>query len=308
VSSAPRDSIGAVAFALPCPADLCHLLAEGREQGFLAGALIGAALLDSELDAEQIEELLDACSECGIEILEDEGPTPVATGTDEELPAKLDLSVKSASSDPVRLYMREIAKVPLLSGVEEVSLARRIEHHDMDAKRKLTEANLRLVVSVAKRHLNRGLPLLDLIQEGNLGLIRAVEKFDYRKGYKFSTYATWWIRQAITRGLADQARTIRLPVHINETLNKLIRAQRQLLHDSGREPTPEELAAEMGTTPQKVRELLKASREPVSLQTPVGDEGRRCSASSWPTQTRPRRRQRWTGCCRMRISISSSRC
>jgi RNA polymerase primary sigma factor len=262
-----------VAFLLPCPPDLCRLLAEGREQGFLEGSLIAAALEESELGVEQVEELLAACSECGIEVLEEEAPATALPGLEEELPAKLDLSVKTASSDPMRLYLKAIAKVPLLSAVEEVSLAKRIERRDMDAKRQLIEANLRLVVSVAKRHVNRGLPLLDLIQEGNLGLMRATEKFDYRRGFKFSTYATWWIRQAITRGLADQSRTIRLPVHITESLHKLIFVQRQLLQDTGRDATPEEIAAEMKVTEKKVRELLKASREPVSLQTPVGEEG-----------------------------------
>jgi RNA polymerase primary sigma factor len=178
----------------------------------------------------------------------------------------------SLADDPVRMYLKEIGKVPLLTAEEEVSLAKRIERRDMDAKRKLIEANLRLVVSIAKRYVGRGMLFLDLIQEGNLGLIRAVEKFDYRKGYKFSTYATWWIRQAITRAIADQARTIRIPVHMVETINKLIRVQRQLLQDIGREPTPEEIANEMGTTPQKVREILKISQEPVSLETPIGEE------------------------------------
>ena len=186
---------------------------------------------------------------------------------------KLDLSVKSPSSDPVRMYFMEMGKVPLLTAVEEVSLARRIERRDTAAKRKLIEANLRLVVSIAKRHVGRGMPLLDLIQEGNLGLMRAVEKFDYRRGFKFSTYATWWIRQAITRALADQSRTIRIPVHMVETINKLIRVQRQLLQDIGREPTPEEIAAEMGITPEKVREIKKISQEPRSLHQQVGDDG-----------------------------------
>jgi RNA polymerase primary sigma factor len=170
------------------------------------------------------------------------------------------------------MYFREMGRVPLLTAEEEVSLAKRIERRDMDAKRKLTEANLRLVVSIARRHMGRGMPLLDLIQEGNLGLMRAVEKFDYRRGFKFSTYATWWIRQAVTRALADQARTIRIPVHMVENINKLVRVQRQLLQDSGREPTPEEIATEMGTTPERVREILKISQEPVSLETPIGEE------------------------------------
>ena len=179
--------------------------------------------------------------------------------------------MKTRSFDPVRMYLREIGKVPLLTAVQEVSLAKRIERHDMEAKHELIEANLRLVVSIAKRYARSSMPILDLIQEGNLGLIRAVEKFDYRRGYKFSTYATWWIRQAISRAMADQARTIRIPVHMVEQINKLIRVQRELQSNLGREPTPEEIAAEMGTTPQKVREILKISQEPVSLERPVGD-------------------------------------
>ena len=171
------------------------------------------------------------------------------------------------------MYLREIGKVALLSAAEEVALAKRIERHDMEAKRRLIEANLRLVVSIAKRYVGRGLPFLDLIQEGNLGLMRAVEKFDYRRGYKFSTYATWWIRQAVTRGLADQARTIRLPVHMGEMINRLMRVQRQLLVELHCEPSPEQIAAEMGTTPQKVREILKISQAPVSLESPIGEEG-----------------------------------
>jgi len=273
VSQARQHSTSSAPFALPCTEKVCRLLAEGREQGYLEGGPIAAALCDAELGGEQIEELLAACGECGIEILEDEAPAAPEPGREEEFPAKLDLSVKTATSDSVRMYLKEIAKVPLLTAVEEVSLARRIERHDPEATRQLVEANLRLVVSVAKRHMGRGLPLLDLIQEGNLGLMRAVEKFDYRRGYKLSTYATWWIRQAISRALADQARTIRLPVHIVEQVNTLMRVQRQLLQDADREPTPAEIAAEMESTPQKVRELLKVSQEPVSLQTPVGDEG-----------------------------------
>ena len=170
------------------------------------------------------------------------------------------------------MYFREIARVPLLTAVQEVSLAKRIERHDMEAKRKLIEANLRLVVSIAKRYSRTGMPMLDLIQDGNLGLIRAVEKFDYRRGYKFSTYATWWIRQAISRAAADQARTIRVPVHMVEQINKLIRVQRELQASLGREPTPEESAARMGITAEKVREIVRVSQEPVSLETPVGDE------------------------------------
>jgi len=174
--------------------------------------------------------------------------------------------------DPVRMYLKEIGKVPLLSAEEEVELAKRMEQGDEYAKQKLCEANLRLVVSIAKKYVGRGMLFLDLIQEGNLGLIKAVDKFDYTKGYKFSTYATWWIRQAITRSIADQARTIRIPVHMVETINKLIRVSRQLLQENGREPTPDEIAEEMGITVEKVREILKIAQEPVSLETPIGEE------------------------------------
>ena len=251
------------------------LVEEGREQGYLASDHIADALQDVELTLDQIDGIYNLFADLGIDIIEgdvaagDDGPQ--AKPEEEAIP-KLDLSAKTPTNDPVRMYLKEIGKVPLLTAEEEVSLAKRIERRDMDAKRKLIEANLRLVVSIAKRYVGRGMLFLDLIQEGNLGLIRAVEKFDYRKGYKFSTYATWWIRQAITRAIADQARTIRIPVHMVETINKLIRVQRQLLQDIGREPTPDEISAEMGTTPQKVREILKISQEPVSLETPIGEE------------------------------------
>ena len=191
----------------------------------------------------------------------------------EEL-AQIDFSVPDGVNmeDPVRMYLKEIGKVPLLSAEEEMELAKRIEAGDDEAKKRLSEANLRLVVSIAKRHVGRGMQLLDLIQEGNLGLIKAVEKFDYRKGYKFSTYATWWIRQAITRAIADQARTIRIPVHMVETINKLVRTSRQLLQELGREATPEEIAERMELPVEKVREVMKISMEPVSLETPIGEE------------------------------------
>jgi RNA polymerase primary sigma factor len=257
-----------------CAEEVTGLIEEGHEQGYLTGSQLAAALRDVDLTAEQIDEIHGVLADLGIDIIEGDGPAADHEPAGEaEAAPKLDLSVKSPTSDPVRMYFGEMGKVPLLTAVEEVSLAKRIERHDMDAKRKLIEANLRLVVSIARRHNGRGLPFLDLIQEGNLGLIRAVEKFDYRRGFKFSTYATWWIRQAITRAIADQARTIRVPVHMVETINKLIRVQRQLLQDIGREPTPEEIATEMGTTPQKVREVLKISQEPTSIHTPVGDEG-----------------------------------
>jgi RNA polymerase sigma factor (sigma-70 family) len=225
------------------------LVDEGREQGYLASDHIADALQDVELTPDQIDGIYNLFADLGIDILEGEGVAGADGSGDkagEEVIPKLDLSVKTPTNDPVRMYLKEIGKVPLLTAEEEVSLARRIERRDMDAKRKLIEANLRLVVSIAKRYVGRGMLFLDLIQEGNLGLIRAVEKFDYRKGYKFSTYATWWIRQAITRAIADQARTIRIPVHMVETINKLIRVQRQLLQDVGREPTPAEGRAQHG--------------------------------------------------------------
>ena len=251
------------------------LLDEGREQGYVLAERVNEVLQEADLSAEQIEEVLDVFHDLGIEVVGAETPaeTESRPASSPEPEVKLDLSVKNASYDPVRMYLREIGKVPLLTADQEVALAKRIERHDMDAKNQLIQANLRLVVSIARRYANRGMTLLDLIQEGNLGLIRAVEKFDYRRGYKFSTYATWWIRQAVSRALADQARTIRIPVHMVETINKLIRVQRQLLQDIGREPTPEEIAAEMGITPEKVLEIQKISQEPVSLENPVGDAG-----------------------------------
>jgi len=251
-----------------------ELVAEGKEQGYLASDRIHDSLQDVDLTLDQIDGIFILLNDLGIDIMEgDETPAAgLEAKPEEEIVPKLDLSVKTPSNDPVRMYLKEIGKVLLLTAEEEVSLARRIERGDMDAKRKLIEANLRLVVSIAKKYVGRGMLFLDLIQEGNLGLIRAVEKFDYRKGFKFSTYATWWIRQAITRAIADQARTIRIPVHMVETINKLIRVQRALLQDMGREPTPEEIATEMGTTPLKVREILKISQEPVSLETPIGEE------------------------------------
>ena len=198
----------------------------------------------------------------------------ILTEEDEVDVENLDLSIPDGISieDPVRMYLKEIGKVPLLTAEEEIELAQRMENGDQDAKKRLAEANLRLVVSIAKRYVGRGMLFLDLIQEGNLGLIKAVEKFDCRKGFKFSTYATWWIRQAITRAIADQARTIRIPVHMVETINKLIRVSRQLLQELGREPTPEEIAAEMNLPVERVREILKISQEPVSLETPIGEE------------------------------------
>ena len=227
-------------------------------------------LSDIELDQEQIDQVYDYLESQGIDVvsnieLEEENPE------DKEL----DLTIAENSiniDDHVRMYLKEIGKVALLSGDEEIELAKRIENGDEEAKRRLAEANLRLVVSIAKKYVGRGMLFLDLIQEGNLGLLKAVEKFDYRKGYKFSTYATWWIRQAITRAIADQARTIRIPVHMVETINKLIRVSRQLLQELGREPTDDELAAEMQMPVEKVRETRKIAQEPVSLETPIGEE------------------------------------
>jgi RNA polymerase primary sigma factor len=257
------------------------LVAEGREQGYLSAGHVRDVLQDVELTSEQFDDILILFNDFGIDVVESEdvpgsdGPRAEAVveeKQDESLPA-LDLSVKTLTYDPVRMYLKEIGKVPLLTASQEVSLAKRIERHDMEAKRQLVEANLRLVVSIAKRYGWGGMPLLDLIQEGNLGLIRAVEKFDYRRGFKFSTYATWWIRQAITRGMANQARTIRVPAHMVEQINKLMRVQRKLQSDTGREPNPEEIAAAMDTSPTKVREILKISRQPLSLESPIGDEG-----------------------------------
>ena len=235
---------------------------------------------DMQLDAEQFEKILDFLEANNIDVLritDDDVDDEMLLDVDDEDEIeveKIDLSVPDGVSieDPVRMYLKEIGKVPLLSAEEEIELAKRMELGDQEAKKRLAEANLRLVVSIAKRYVGRGMLFLDLIQEGNLGLIKAVEKFDYRKGYKFSTYATWWIRQAITRAIADQGRTIRIPVHMVETINKLIRVSRQLLQELGREPTPEEIAAEMNMPVERVREILKISQEPVSLETPIGEE------------------------------------
>ena len=229
-----------------------------------------------QLSAEQFEAILDFLEKNNIDVLrlQDNDDDIILEEDDDVEVEKIDLSVPDGISteDPVRMYLKEIGKVPLLTAEEEIELAKRMELGDQEAKKRLAEANLRLVVSIAKRYVGRGMLFLDLIQEGNLGLIKAVEKFDYRKGYKFSTYATWWIRQAITRAIADQARTIRIPVHMVETINKLIRVSRQLLQELGREPTPEEIAAEMDMPVERVREILKISQEPVSLETPIGEE------------------------------------
>ena len=243
---------------------------------------------DMPLDAEQMDKVFEYLEAKNIDVLRisesgNDADDDLLLLPDDEINLddeeevdmeNIDLSVPEGISieDPVRMYLKEIGKVPLLSADEEIELAQRMEVGDEDAKKRLAEANLRLVVSIAKRYVGRGMLFLDLIQEGNLGLIKAVEKFDYRKGYKFSTYATWWIRQAITRAIADQARTIRIPVHMVETINKLIRVSRQLLQELGREPTPEEIAKEMSMSVERVREILKISQEPVSLETPIGEE------------------------------------
>ena len=234
---------------------------------------------DMPLTEEQMEKLLEFLDQNGVDVLritEDDVDDDdiILTEEDEVDVENIDLSVPEGVSieDPVRMYLKEIGKVPLLSADEEIELAQRMEVGDQDAKKRLAEANLRLVVSIAKRYVGRGMLFLDLIQEGNLGLIKAVEKFDYRKGYKFSTYATWWIRQAITRAIADQARTIRIPVHMVETINKVIRVSRQLLQELGHDPSPNEIAAEMNMPVEKVREILKIAQEPVSLETPIGEE------------------------------------
>ncbi|MBU4240692.1 MAG: RNA polymerase sigma factor RpoD [Actinomycetia bacterium] len=280
-----------------------ELVALGKEKGFLTTDEIVDRLKSVELTVDQADSIFVMLSEMEIEIT-DEAVDEIrqedsAKKKKKPASASLDFTVQPVTNDPVRMYLKEIGKVSLLKAYQEVSLAKRIEAGEeaakqlvsdeklkgakikeleaieadgIVAKKKLVEANLRLVVSIAKRYVGRGMLFLDLIQEGNLGLIRAVEKFDYSKGYKFSTYATWWIRQAITRAIADQARTIRIPVHMVETINKLIRVQRQLLQDLGREPLPEEIAKEMELTPEKVREILKVSQEPVSLETPIGEE------------------------------------
>ena len=265
-----------VDISLPEVEELQKLVAEGQEKGFLTYDEIVNALEDVELTKEQIEDFYTYLVEHSVELMEGEQhktpPHEQPQPEDEKVPApKLDLTVEP-SLDSLRLYLREIGKVPLLTADQEVSLAKRIERGDMGAKTQMTEANLRLVVSIAKGYLGRGLSFLDLIQEGSLGLIRAVEKFDYRKGYKFSTYATWWIRQAVTRAIADKARTIRIPVHMVEKLNKVVHIERQLVQRLGREPNAEEIAEELEMTPEEVREILRMAQLPVSLEKPIGEE------------------------------------
>ncbi|HEU5034445.1 MAG TPA: RNA polymerase sigma factor [Mycobacteriales bacterium] len=297
---AGADVPAAAALAAPTgdglAGEIKELVTRGKEAGFLSSEDIGAALVAAELPPESMDSVLRMIAAEGIEIVE------AAEDADDDAPARTaedDAALRTSVNDPVRMYLKEIGRVPLLSAEEEVDLAKRVEaglfasekislqpslsgdlRRELElierdgqlAKKRLIEANLRLVVSIAKRYVGRGMLFLDLIQEGNLGLIRAVEKFDYTRGYKFSTYATWWIRQAITRAIADQARTIRIPVHMVETINKLIRIQRQLLQDLGRDPTPEEIGKEMELPPDRVLEIQKLSQEPVSLETPIGEE------------------------------------
>ena len=253
-----------------------QIVSIGKKRGILSYEEIAEKLSVFEMDSDAMDEFYEYIREQGIDLIgsmENDSIVPSVEDEKEEFDLN-DLRIPPGVkiNDPVRMYLKEIGRVDLLSAAEEIELAERIEAGDEEAKRRLAEANLRLVVSIAKRYVGRGMLFLDLIQEGNMGLIKAVEKFDYRKGFKFSTYATWWIRQAITRAIADQARTIRIPVHMVETINKLIRIQRQLLQDLGRDPTPEEIGAQMDLPPEKVREILKIAQEPVSLETPIGEE------------------------------------
>ena len=247
------------------------LIVRGKEHGYLTPDDIWSAFPD--LQADRIPRVFAAFQELGIEVADDENDVAETVEIDDESISSIQMTDSVSLVDPVRIYLKEIGRVALLKAEEEVALAKAIEAGDEEAGHRLTEANLRLVVSVAKKYLGRGLSLLDLIQEGNLGLLRAVEKFDYHRGYKFSTYAYWWIRQAVTRGIADEARTIRLPVHMIEMSNKLVRVSRHLEQELGREPTDEEIADEMALTPEKVREIATLSQAPLSLETPIGDEG-----------------------------------
>ena len=252
---------------------LKELIEKGKSKGILTYKEIMEAFTEIEVTPENIEKVYETFESLGIEIVGDiDDEIKDIEEQDEDTLDDLSVPEGISMDDPVRMYLKEIGKVHLLSADEEVELAKKMEEGNVEAKKRLAEANLRLVVSIAKRYVGRGMLFLDLIQEGNLGLIKAVEKFDYTKGYKFSTYATWWIRQAITRAIADQARTIRIPVHMVETINKLIRVSRQLLQELGREPSPEEIANEMDMSVDKVREIMKISQEPVSLETPIGEE------------------------------------
>ena len=274
VKAAVKDTNAAAAASLDA---ISKLLDKGKKTGVLTYNEIMESLQSVDMSPDEIDELYDTFTKRGIDIIDngnDIGPDDDSNLKDDEDDIDIDLSIPEGINidDPVRMYLKEIGRVPLLSADEEIKLAKRMEDGDLEAQKRLAEANLRLVVSIAKRYVGRGMLFLDLIQEGNLGLIKAVEKFDYNKGYKFSTYATWWIRQAITRAIADQARTIRIPVHMVETINKLIRVSRQLLQSLGREPSPEEIAKEMDVSVDRVREIMKIAQEPVSLETPIGEE------------------------------------
>ncbi len=250
---------------------LKKLLESGKQKGRLTTKEISDALEELDYDVEQVDKLYDTFEAYNIEIVEDDGGESIAPASNEELESVLSADGISID-DPVKVYLKEIGRVPLLSAEEEVELAIRMSEGDVAAKKRLSEANLRLVVSIAKRYVGRGMQFLDLIQEGNLGLIKAVEKFDHTKGFKFSTYATWWIRQAITRAIADQARTIRIPVHMVETINKVKKVNSQLLHENGHEPTNEQIAEKLEMPVEKVREIMRVAQEPVSLETPIGEE------------------------------------
>jgi RNA polymerase primary sigma factor len=259
----PVDTLAAAAEAL---------VIRGREQGFLTPDDVLASFPEIDAEPDHLERIFAVFRDMGIDVSDGDRDFATVDEIDEATAAIAEAADGASLDDPVRMYLREIGRVDLLKAEQEVHYARLIEQGDMAAKEALTEANLRLVVSIAKKYMGRGLTFLDLIQEGNLGLIRAVEKFDYHRGFKFSTYATWWIRQAITRAIADQSRTIRVPVHMVETINKLVRVSRRMLQELGREPTDEEIGEEMGVTPERVREIRKISQDPVSLETPVGEE------------------------------------
>ena len=259
----PVDTLAAAAEAL---------VIRGREQGFLTPDDVLASFPEIDAEPDHLERIFAVFRDMGIDVSDGDRDFATVDEIDEATVAIAEAADGASLDDPVRMYLREIGRVDLLKAEQEVHYARLIEQGDMAAKEALTEANLRLVVSIAKKYMGRGMTFLDLIQEGNLGLIRAVEKFDYHRGFKFSTYATWWIRQAITRAIADQSRTIRVPVHMVETINKLVRVSRRMLQELGREPTDEEIGEEMGVTPERVREIRKISQDPVSLETPVGEE------------------------------------
>ena len=250
---------------------LKELLESGKQKGRLTTKQISDALEELDYDVEQVDKLYDTFEAYNIEIVEDDGGESIAPASNEELESVLNTDGISID-DPVKVYLKEIGRVPLLSAEEEVELAIKMSQGDVAAKKRLSEANLRLVVSIAKRYVGRGMQFLDLIQEGNLGLIKGVEKFDHTKGFKFSTYATWWIRQAITRAIADQERTIRIPVHMVETINKVKKVNSQLLHENGHEPTNEQIAEKLEMPVEKVREIMRVAQEPVSLETPIGEE------------------------------------